>query len=138
MDIVDGEESAFLNAVVREKLNEDRLCWSIAAPDPNPVKIDIYPGEKQALDIVRFHPDKIEIPSEQGWSDPRRGLRSRVFLRKGRYEGGIHIVAKNTLRRSFDLLIDVTDKKREVTLTPQKFVGLFRVLISQSTAKRIR
>jgi hypothetical protein len=135
VDIVDGEESAFINVSVREELNEDRLCWSIAAPDPHPVTIDIYPGEKQALDLVRFHSDRIEIPSEQGWSDPKRNLRSRVLLRNGRYEGRIHIVAKNTLRRSFDLVIDASSGRREVTLSRRKFIRFFSYLMRRSITK---
>ena len=134
-DIVDGEESAFINVNVREELNEDRLCWSIASPDPHPVAIDIYPGEKQALDIVRFHSDRIEIPSEQGWSDPERHLRSRVLLSNGWYEGSIHIVAKNTLRRSFDLVIDASPGRRKVTLSPRKFIRFFSYLIHRPIAK---
>jgi hypothetical protein len=48
LDLVDGESSAFIGVHERTELNEDRLCWSIAAPAPNPVNIDIYHGERQA------------------------------------------------------------------------------------------
>lgn len=86
-DLVDGEDSAFIGVHHKKELDDDRLCWSIATADPHPYAIDIYRGEEQALDLVCFHDDKIEIPSEQGWYDPKRKTRSRVFLRKNRYEG---------------------------------------------------
>ena len=122
-DVLDGY--AFIGTHYRIGLCEDRLCWSIAAPDPNPFRIDIFPGEKQALDFVRFHADRIEIPSEQGWADEAKGKRSRVFLKKKHYEGELHLVARNTLRRSFDLVIDPTTGQGTVTLKPVKFINVF-------------
>ena len=117
-DIVDGEESAFIHTGVDTQLVEDRLCWSTAS---HPVRIDIYPGEKQALDLVMFEKDKIQIPSEQGWFDPENNHRARVFLRNDRYEGSLHIVSKNTLRRSFKLVIDASSNMPAIKLTPQRF-----------------
>ena len=135
-DVIDGEESAFIGAHERVELNEDRLCWSIASPDPHPVTIDIYQGEKQALDFVLFHSDRIEIPSEQGWADPELGTRSRVFLRNKRYEGSLHIIAKNTLRRSFDLVIDASGGKQDATLSPRRLVSFLGFLFRGSLQGR--
>ena len=135
VDVIDGEELAFIGVHHRIKLNEDRLCWSIASTDPHPYVIDIYQGERQALDLVRFDPDKIVIPSEQGWDDKKLGRRARVFLRKRRYEGCIHIVAKNTLRRTFDLVIDASSGKREVALSQRELKGLIKFFLPWCTVK---
>ncbi len=135
LDLVDGEQSAFIGIHERVELNEDRLCWSIASPVQNPVTIDIYQGEKQALDLVLFHSDRIEIPSEQGWHNPERRTRSRVYLHRKRYEGSIHIVAENTLRRSWNLVIDASSGRREVTLSPRKFAGFPRFILPWFKAK---
>jgi hypothetical protein len=138
-DIVDGMDSAFINTDENIELNEDRLCWSIASPpDLRPVTINIYQGEKQALDLVRFDSDKIVIPSEQGWGDQKLKTRSRVNLCNKRYEGSIHIVAKNTLRRSFDLVIDASEGKQDVTLSPRKFISFLGFLIPWFTAKKYK
>jgi hypothetical protein len=134
-DIIDGEEAAFLNTIVREELNEDRLCWSIASSDPHPYVIDIYQGEGQALDLVRFDNDKIVIPSEQGWDDKIKDHRARVFLCKKRYEGSLHIVAKNTLRRTFDLVIDASQGRQEVTISERKLKHFFRFLLIGSITR---
>ena len=128
-DVIDGEELAFIHVRHRIKLNEDRLCWSIASTDPHPYVIDIYQGERQALDLVRFDPDKIVIPSEQGWDDKELHGRARVFLHKRRYEGCIHIVSKNTLRRTFNLVIDASSEKPKVILSPRELKGFFRFLL---------
>jgi len=47
------------------KFDEDRLCWSVAG---NPPYVDIYAGEKQALDVIEIDPSGnwIQIPSERG------------------------------------------------------------------------
>jgi hypothetical protein len=129
VDLVDGEELAFIGVHHRKKLEEDRLCWSIASSDPHPYVIDIYQGEAQALDLVRFDDDKIVIPSEQGWDDKQLHRRARVFLHKRRYEGSIHIVAKNTLRRTFDLVIDASSGKQEVTVSERKLKGFIRFFL---------
>jgi hypothetical protein len=124
-DILDGP--AFIGPSHRVELRDDRLCWAIAAPDPNPFRINIYPGEHQALDIVRMGHDRIEIPSEQGWGDLNVGRKSRVFLARKRYEGTMYFVARNTLRRSFGLVID-PNAANLVTLTPRPFVGFLTML----------
>lgn len=127
-DILDGP--AFIGSHHRVLLCEDRLCWAVAAPNPNPFRISIFPGEKQALDLVMVHPDRIEIPSEQGWATLTPGAKSRVFLKKKRYEGSVNLVAKNVLRRSFGLVIDPNNGTNLVTLTPQPFIGFFVLLRS--------
>lgn len=116
-DLMDG--SAFIGPHNRFHMGEDRLCWSVAGSDPNPYRMDIYPGEMQALDLLQFHDDRIEIASEQG----RAGLganekrQSRMYLRNKRYAGRLHVVARNSLRRSFDLVIDNSNGKQDVNIS---------------------
>src|SRR5258708_1363920 len=125
-DVLDGP--AFIVPHHRVELRDDRLCWALAAPDPHPFGISIFPGEEQALELVSVHPDRIEIPSEPGWGSPPAGKCSRVFLSRKPYEGRIDLVAKNTLRRSFSLVIDPTKAANPVTLTPRPFIGFFTLL----------
>jgi hypothetical protein len=110
------------------KVQEDRLCWSSTAPSTNPPVLDIYAGEKQALDIVNFDPrgQWIEIPSEKGWatsqdSDHVRQMKqngendgikkSRVFLRPRKYKAIIKIVSKDTKAKEFRIEIDPTNRE---------------------------
>jgi hypothetical protein len=110
---------------------EDRLCWSTTAPSPTPPVVDIYAGERQALDIVNFHPDWIEIPSESGWATSQdaaqvRQLRdagsndsirkSRVFLRVRRYNATIKIISKDTKAKEFAVKIDPDSQAAPVAL----------------------
>jgi len=127
IDVLDGP--AFIGPHNRKKLQDDRLCWGLAAPDPNPFRVSIFPGEKQVLDLVRIHNDRIEIPSEQGWGNTTSGKNSRVFLQRKRYEGSIYLVAKNTLRRSFRLEIDSNNTANPVMLSPLKFISFFAFLL---------
>lgn len=128
-DVLEG--LAFIGPTHRIKLWEDRLCWALAASnDPNPFRTSIFPCEKQALDLVRVHSNRIEIPSEQGWADQNTGKKSRVFLTKKRYTGSLQIVAKNTLRRQFSLVIDPTNAANPVTLTEQDFIRFSTLLFA--------
>jgi hypothetical protein len=131
-DVLEGQ--AFIGPNNRIPLRNDRLCWSAAAPESNPFRISIYPGEKQALDLVRINGNQIEIPSEQGWGDMGTGKRSRVFLKQKRYEGTIYLVAKNVLRRSFSLVIDSHNKNNPVMLSSLNFVSFFDVLFRSQVA----
>jgi len=135
-DVLEGP--AFIGPTHRIKLREDRLCWALTVPgDPNPFRTSIFPGEKQALDLVRVHTDRIEIPSEQGWADQNTDKKSRVFLTKKRYTGSLHIVAKNTLRRQFSLVIDPANAVNPVTLTEQNFIRFPTLLFALFLRSRL-
>lgn len=122
-DLVDGEELAFIGTHERVDPAEDRLCWSIACPNGRSVSIDIYPGEQQALDFIRFDPDKIVFPSEQGWEDRTNKMRARYFLARKQYKGTVAVVSKNTLRRTIDIEIDATNGRQELHLEMRKLPG---------------
>ncbi len=100
---------AYISPAHCSKVQEDRLCWSIA---PNPPCVDVYPGEKQSLDIVEFTNDSdwIRIPSESGW-----GM-SRVFLKKQKYKATIKIVSKDTKAKEFLIEIDPTNNLNPIIL----------------------
>ena len=110
---------------------EDRLCWSATMPSRNPPVVDIYAGERQALDIANFGQDWIEIPSESGWAtsqeeaqvkhlrDTEKGdaiRRSRVFLRLKKYSATIRIISKSTKAKEFAVEIDPYNPAVPVTL----------------------
>ncbi len=95
-------------------VREDRLCWSTTMPSPNPPVVDIYPGERQALDIVNFDPNWIEIPSESGWGTLRK--KSRVFLKAKKYRATIKIISKDTKAKEFPIEIDPDNAGKPVAL----------------------
>jgi hypothetical protein len=110
------------------KLQEDRLCWSVAAPDRNPISVNVLPGEWQLLDIADFgeRSEWVEIPSEMGWSSSQteediRGvpqITSRVFLRAGKiYSGSVKIVSEDSRARIFGLEINPSDPEQPLKLT---------------------
>jgi hypothetical protein len=102
----------------RNLVREDRLCWSFTG---NPAVFDIYPGEKQSLDVAGFDPNGkwIEIPSEDGWgSELPKGKSSRVFLNWRRYSAKIKIVCKDTKAREFNVQIDPDNKATPLSLLP--------------------
>jgi hypothetical protein len=120
--------SAFISLAHRKKLQEDRLCWSVAAPSRNPASADIFAGEWQLLDVADFGEDGdwIEIPSELGWSSSQtetdiksqRAISSRVFLRGDkRYRGVIKIVSADTTARSFEIEINGADQAQPLMLS---------------------
>jgi hypothetical protein len=103
------------------QVNEDRLCWSVTAPETNPPCVDILAGERQALEVVNISAAWIEIPSERGWATSQdvsalRTLKdtgrnddikkSRVFLVRKRYKALIKIVSKDTKAKTFKIDID--------------------------------
>ncbi len=107
------------------KLQEDRLCWSVAAPDRNPSSVNVLPGEWQLLDIADFgeHSEWIEIPSEMGWSSSQKAeevarvpqIVSRVFLRGGKtYSGSVKIVSEDTRACSFNIEINPSDQEQPI------------------------
>jgi hypothetical protein len=97
-------------------VKEDRLCWSFSG---NPSSFNIYPGEKQSLDVAGFDPGRnwIEIPSEDGWgSELEKGKSSRVFLNWKKYDAKIKIVSKDTRAKEFEVQIDPDNEKTPLTL----------------------
>ena len=97
-------------------VKEDRLCWSFSG---NPASFNIYPGEKQSLDVVGFDHDRnwIEIPSEDGWgSELGKGKSSRVFLSWKKYDATIKIVSKDTRAKQFEVQIDPDNVKTPLSL----------------------
>ena len=132
-DIIDNmEEQAFIAKHNRVGLCEDRLSWAVAAPVPNPLSVNIYPGEKQLLPIIRIHPNQFEIPSEQGMATQTKGKKSRVFLKIKRYKGSLYIVARNTLRRDFDLVVALDG---DVTLTERPLINFLKLLLHGTHSK---
>jgi len=99
------------------KFEEDRLCWSMAG---NPAYVDIYAGEKQALDVVEIDPSGnwIQIPSESGWGVG--GGTARVFLKTKKYNASIKIVSKETEAKEFPLEIDPFNKATPLSLRSKK------------------
>ncbi len=123
---IDHEESDVLeppngfHAYVRPahslKVHEDRLCWCISG---NPAKVDIYPGERQALDVVNIDPKRewVEFPSEDGWgSEGKEGKTSRVFLKWKKYSATIKIVSKDSKAKEFEVWIDPDNNKTPLSL----------------------
>jgi hypothetical protein len=97
-------------------VQEDRLCWSFAG---NPAFMDIYPGEKQSLDIANFDlaGKWIEIPSEDGWgSELGKRKSSRVFLKWKKYDVTVKIVSKDTRAKKFAVQIDPDNAKTPLSL----------------------
>lgn len=114
-------------------LIEDRLCWALANKEKSSFMVSIFPGEKQALDIVKIYDDKIEIPSEQGWGRDNN-TKSRVFLVRKSYNGELHIVGKNILRRNYKLTIN-PDHKDILVLKDEKLDGYWHFLIFKKTSR---
>jgi hypothetical protein len=96
--------SAFVIPQSRCRVTDDRLCWSVTTPHSNPPSVDIFPGERQSLDVVDFGPGWLEFPSENGWAS--LGRTSRVFLKSRRYRATITIVSKDTKAKKFRIEID--------------------------------
>jgi hypothetical protein len=107
-DVLDPPDRfvAFVTPLSCSRVTEDRLCWSVTSPQSNPPSVDIYAGERQALDIVNFGPGWLEFPSEKGWASLGGERTSRVFLRSKRYRATIKIVTKDTKAREFRIEID--------------------------------
>ena len=97
-------------------VQEDRLCWSFSG---NSAYLDIYPGEKQSLDVAGFDHGRnwIEIPSEDGWgSELAKGKSSRVYLKWKKYDATIKIVSKDTRAKEFSVQINPDNEKTPLTL----------------------
>ncbi len=75
-DVLEPPVSAFITPGSRTRVWEDRLCWSVTTPSSNPPMVDIYPGERQSLDVANFGSDWIEFPSER-----RMGNNAEYFAR---------------------------------------------------------
>jgi hypothetical protein len=119
---------AYLWPEYRKKLTQDRLCWAVKAPTPNPVSVDIFPREEQVLDVADFgaNSEWVEIPSEVGYSSSQTAadverveskggqrISSRIFLKSGKkYCGTIKIVSANTKARAFEIEIDPSDTEK--------------------------
>jgi hypothetical protein len=111
------------NAIIRPDnfvpLKEDQLCWSVRAPDVNPIKVDIYAKEPQPFSpgALTNPGDMLMIPSEEGWprfkDDP---LKMRVFLRRKQYSGYLMIVSEDTNARFFRLDINPDDNSAPIQL----------------------
>jgi hypothetical protein len=109
----------------RKLVQEDRLCWSFTG---NPAVIDIYPGEKQSLDVAGFDSSGkwIEIPSEDGWgSELAKGKSSRVFLDWKRYSAKIKIVCKDTKSKEFNVEIDPDNQVAPLSLRKRGILQFF-------------
>ncbi len=106
--------STFVTQQSRCRVKEDRLCWSLTAPQSNPPVVDIYSGERQSLDVVNFGSGWMEFPSEKGWAST--GQISRVFLKLKRYRATIKIVSKDTWAKKFQLEIDPANENSPINL----------------------
>jgi hypothetical protein len=113
-DVLDPPFSAFVSPGSRATVWEDRLCWSVTTPTSNPPMVDIYPGERQSLDVANFSGDWIEFPSEKGWGT--MGSTSRVFLKPKRYKATIKIVSKDAKAKEFSVEINPQDFARPIKL----------------------
>ena len=78
-DVIDPppDNEAFIRPDCFIPLSEDQLCWSVRAPDKNPMKVDIFAKEKQPLALCTIDGQIISIPSEEGWATPEsQGFRA--------------------------------------------------------------
>jgi hypothetical protein len=114
-DVLQPPVSAFISPGSNTKVWEDRLCWSVTTPSSNPPMVDIYPGERQSLDVANFSNEWIEFPSEKGWGTMQ--ATSRVFLKSKRYRATIKIVSKDAKAKEFSIEIDPDDLEKPITLT---------------------
>jgi len=114
-DVLEPPVSAFITPGSHTKVWEDRLCWSVTTPSSNPPMVDIYPGERQSLDVANFSSDWIEFPSEKGWGTMQST--SRVFLKPKRYSASIKIVSKDAKAKEFSIEINPHDLAKPITLT---------------------
>jgi hypothetical protein len=95
-------------------LQDDRLCWSVTYPKPQPPKVDIYADESQSLQVLEFN----RIANWIGIFSESRGNPYRVFLRGDRvYEGCLKIVSKETKAKEAAIRIDLSDP-----MFPQKMI----------------
>jgi hypothetical protein len=115
-DILDPPSGAkaFIMRQHECQVSEDRLCWSVTKNGSNPAEVDIYPGERQSLDVANFGSGWIEFPSESGWGST--GATSRVFLRSKRYSATIKIVSKDARAKSFKIAVDPDKVESAITL----------------------
>ncbi|MGH7989561.1 MAG: hypothetical protein ACREDS_05110 [Limisphaerales bacterium] len=93
-------------------LEGDPLCWSVRAPDINPMKVDIYAKERQPFSPCALTGDDkmLMIPTEEGWPRFRDDkLKMRVFLRRKSYSGNLKVVSENTNARFFKITIDASE-----------------------------
>ncbi len=94
-------------------LREDQLCWSVRSPTKHPLKVAIYAKELQPFSPCRICPDRIEIPSEEGWD----GLK-RVVLKRRRYTGTLKLVSADTNAKCFSLVIDPDSPSNPCVIKP--------------------
>lgn len=102
-----------------ELIEDQQLCWSVR---PNPLKVDIYAGEKQHISLCGITENHIMLPSEEGWvssitnSSERKHV--RAYLERKKYDGQIKIVSDDTNAKSFKFTIDPDNKTCPLSLTP--------------------
>ena len=82
------------------RLTEAQLCWATQEGGVNPVRIDIYSGEKQSLFLGDFNNEYIQIFSEKCNSP------ARVFLSPKKYKGKLKLVCMDCRAKEFDFIID--------------------------------
>ena len=116
-DIVEGV-SSFEGPGHTLPLVGGRLCWAFGGSGKNPAKIDIFPGERQLLNLAQSRSVPILtgtrhiliIASEAGFGE-NIDQPARTCLLPKHYAGTIRIVGKNVLARDFDIEIAVKEQK---------------------------
>jgi len=81
-------------------LREGQLCWAVQEGGENPMRVDIYSGEKQPL-VIGFCVDNIiQIVSEK-CQEP-----ARVFLTRKVYQGDLKLVCLDCPAKVFPFTIN--------------------------------
>lgn len=84
-------------------ISDAQLCWGVREGGKNPMRIDIYAGERQPLFLGKVWAEHIGIVSEEGtkpW---------RAFLRRAKYEGILTIVCQDCPAKMFRFTINPDD-----------------------------
>jgi hypothetical protein len=95
-----ARRDAYLNPKNGFILREGQLCWGVQEGGVNPMRVDIYSGEKQPLIFGFIENNRIEIVSEK--------LRSpaRVFLARKAYTGTLKVVCMDCPAKEFRFKLD--------------------------------
>ena len=110
-DILDppADQSAHHSSHNPAILREAQLCWAVQEGGQNPMRVDIYAGERQPLPVGVATANHIMIYSE------RVTAPARVYLRRKVYTGKLKLVCADCYAKEFRIRID-PDAETPITI----------------------
>jgi hypothetical protein len=113
-DVIDPPAGSTACNVPKDRyiLREGQLCWGVQEGGVNPMRVDIYSGEKQPLAFGWAHEENIEIYSEKCRAP------ARMFLKRRAYFGTLKIVCLDCKAKEFKFRLDV-DQKEPIEFLPK-------------------